>query len=177
MNIMKFLVLSWLILAANTSLAWDSLEIGEFYVGLDASYADVDIADESSNPYVVMAKAGFTLKPQVALEFQYGTGVSDDELLSHTVDIDSSAGVFLRLISRKVNDVTADIMLGYARTEVSLSGTSESSETFSDAAFGVGLNQYYPKLPNLVLRMDYKSYYSEDDLRIRTFSLGANYLF
>ncbi len=158
-------------LEANKNHDWD------FYLGLDATYAAVVIADESSNPYLLTTRAGFTIKPQVVVEAQYSVGAGSDEVFQQDVEIDNSSAIFLRLISTPLNNVTADIMLGYANTKVIVSGATVNSETFSDVAYGIGFSQYYPQHPNFALRMEFKSLYADDDLRMREFSLGFNYLF
>ena len=152
-------------------------EFSDFYIGIDTSYMSVNVASEKAHTFMATTRMGITVKPQVILEVQYSTSLSDDSVLSSDVEVNSSAGLYLRLVSRTLNDVTADISLGYASTEFKLNGRSDISEDFSSIVYGIGLNQHYSTMPHLSLRMDYKVLYNDDDITINALSLGFIYTF
>lgn len=156
------------------------LHANESYVGIDYFASRLDIANEESKPAMVNLRLGTELMRKIYIEGQYMVSSSDDDLYRLNMDFDESYGAYLRFESLAEGNLTTEISLGYASTDIATKGPEDTytgTDTVVGFAWGIALNQRIQWVEGLKLRAGYQSLYDKDDIKIDGFTLGFSYSF
>jgi len=168
-------ILPFLCLFATTSSFADST-----FIGVDYLHSDIEISNEAANTGMAAFRLGTSIYKQIAIEGQYITGSQTDNIYNMEFDLENSKAVFILLQSYAVNGFSLDVSLGYASSEMTVTGpenTFNGSDEYNGFAWGVSLYQDIPSFKSARVKLGYQSLYSDSDLSITGISLGFNYHF
>lgn len=167
------------------------LDRGSGYVGLQYGYLshDQDRISGDSNPTALVAKVGYFVFNQIAIEGRYGFGLSDDSarrldgtdsVTRGDLELDYLYGAYL----------TGYLPLGEIGSAYGLFGVSDVKTSFSDNShstpdsdsgfsFGFGANLYIPYFKNIhedghwSIGIEYMRYLSESGYKLTSYGLGV----
>nr|WP_193988862.1 outer membrane beta-barrel protein [Lelliottia steviae] len=165
---------SLLILTASFSSQADTP-----YFGVDYMLSDIEISSESAKPTATFLRAGVSNK-NMAFEAQYLVSSNDDDIYNINFDIDKSVGLYFVMQSNIVNGFGLDVSLGYAKTQMKVTSTSQelpSDYDYDGFAWGVAIHQEVPYIKNTHVRLAYQSLFEGDDVDISGVTLGFTYQF
>lgn len=123
---------------------------------------------------------GMFVWPQIAIEAQFNQSQGSDKLFRFDVDIEETKALYAKFVSREYNEITMDVSLGYASTTLAVKGSEglfSGTDDYDGFSWGIAANQKMRSLPNASFRIAYTSFYDDEKLHIRGFSLGFTYHF
>lgn len=148
------------------------------YSGLTFSQVTIDGAGGEVKPFTGTVKVGYQFARSFALEAQYGSGISDDDIDGTTVDVDKQMALFLRIGgSSSYNGVRLYLLAGHSRTELATEPAGGDDNEFAGTAWGIGAEEFSKSIKNMAYVFEYIRYYDDSDAEITGISLGVRYNF
>jgi hypothetical protein len=167
-------ILSLLLLCTSFQCIADST-----YIGIDYMLNEIEFDDDSAKPKATALRVGVS-NNQMAFELQYLMANNTDNIYSMEFDLEKSIGLYFVMESDKVDGLGFDVSLGYAMTDMLVSG-SEGVFNYEDRYKGfswrVAITQQIPYLEQANVRLGYQSLYKNGDVEITGISLGFTYQF
>jgi len=148
------------------------------YIGIDYMLSNIELAGEKAKPSAVIMRAGVS-NNNMAFEAQYLLGNTDD-IYRMTFDLEQSAALFFVMQSDIIDGFGLDISLGYAMTEMTVSGPEETyngTDNYNGFAWGIAIHQQIPFLEQVDVKLAYQSLYKDSNIDITGISLGFTYNF
>lgn len=172
--------LSWLLLISfSFPCAAESAFTDSTYVGVDYVLPSIEISGKRAKPSSTAFRIGAS-KERIGLEAQYLIGNNTDNIYRMEFDLEQSVALYLVLQSTTIDGFGLDVSLGYAITDMTVTGPAETyngEDTYSGFSWGIAFNQEISYIENTQLRFGYKSLYKDSDITISGFSLGLTYQF
>jgi len=169
------------------------LDQGSGYVRLQYGYLshDQDKISGDSNPTALVAKLGYFVFNQIAIEGRYGFGLSDDSarwleddgtVTRGDLELDQLFGAYLAgyMPLGEIGAAYGLIGISDVKTSFSFSGSPRSdSDSDSGFSFGFGANLYIPYFKNIhedghwSIGIEYMRYLSESGYKLTSYGLGV----
>jgi hypothetical protein len=145
------------------------------YVELDVMRTSISV--DSTNFVIIQPKIklGYMFTPQVMFELQYA-GSGDDKKDNSTMNLNSISAAYLRLGSPASSELRAYIVLGYANTNLEVTGQNGIADNYDGFSGGLILEYSSWSKSNFVT-VEYDSFYNNDEVSVSAFSLGYRYVF
>ncbi|PAJ75674.1 hypothetical protein CJF42_04075 [Pseudoalteromonas sp. NBT06-2] len=150
------------------------------FIGVDYLHSDIETSNEAANIPMAAFRLGTSIYKQIAIEGQYLLSNNTDNIYNVEFDLENNKAIFLLLQSYAVNGFSLDVSLGYASSNMSVSGpenTFNGSDEYNGFAWGISLYQEIPSFKNARIKLGYQSLYNDSNLSITGISLGFNYHF
>ncbi|SFD32999.1 outer membrane beta-barrel protein [Pseudoalteromonas denitrificans] len=150
------------------------------YIGLDYVFSEIKFSDEKAKPSMTSFRLGTTVYKQISVEAQYSISNKSDNIYNMEFDLENSKALFLLLQSTAVNGFSLDVSLGYASSELTVTGpenTFNGTDDYNGFAWGVSFYQQIPSFENAQVKLGYQSLYNDHDISINGITLGFNYHF
>lgn len=148
-----------------------------FYVGL--SVANTQVSGESTStiltdghPVIAVAKMGYNLTDNVAIEGRIGTGIKKDTVSFTTSQGDRVAGLYIKPHVGLSKNIDVFALLGYSNTQQSI---GSEQVTTNGASLGAGLSYTLNEKWNVVA--DAVRYAKSGNNKVDASSLGVEYKF
>ncbi|WP_144394761.1 outer membrane beta-barrel protein [Pleionea sediminis] len=138
------------------------------YAGVSYKMVEIDGGGGSVEPSAVEGKFGKLFTKNFAVEGRLGVGIADDD----SIDVDSMIGVFAAYHFMPKEKFNPYVILGYARTEVSFPGGSNSE---TDVSYGFGGD--IAMNPGSALNFEYVNYLDKDGVEATAISVGWTWKF
>jgi len=149
-------------------------------IGSDYHFSEVNIVGKETQPRMTSIRVGAVLQKQIGVEFVYRAKSDKDNLFNSTIQLEESVSAYIRLLSRTYEDITMEIDLGYAATNLTVNGSVDNysgTEKYSGFSYRIAAEEKFRSYPNISLRIAYESLFDDGDLHIRGYSLGLSYQF
>jgi hypothetical protein len=150
----------------------------DIYIGIDYMTTDIELASENVKPDAIALRAGVS-NNNMAFEAQYLRG-NNDNTYRMTFDLEQSAALYFVMQSDIRDGFGMDVSLGYAMTEMTVSGPEETyngEDHYNGFSWGVSMHQKIPYFDQASIRVGYQSLYKDSDIEIKNISLGFIYNF
>lgn len=150
------------------------------YIGIDYAYTDLDISNENANPSMAALRIGTSIHHNISVEGQYLLPISTDSIYRMDFDLEQSKRIYLLLQSDIVSGFGLDISLGYAVTDLAVTGpenTYNGTDQYNDFSWGLSIHQQIPYLENAHIKLGYLHLYKDSNIKIAELSLGISYYF
>lgn len=147
-------------------LPLSSASAGSLFGEINYEMQYFDIASQSFTPQMISGTVGVWLLKGIAVEATYGASLRDDTENGLSLETSQLGSVNLRFESPNRRGATAYILLGSVRFKLEGSQADSSypgTETFDGYHVGVGVNQYFPNLPNTALNLSAHHYGVDED--------------
>lgn len=135
-------------------------------------------------PKQVRLIGGYDVHPNLAVEGLIGLGAKEDKVEANGVtlkfNVDYTVGLFLKPKVAVTPELELFGRVGYARTKYGFSSSVGDmdvsvSTSKNDTAYGVGAA--YALNEKISINLDYMSYFSKDDAKIKGITLGVGMKF
>ena len=149
------------------------------YIGVDGVYNTIQSGEIEYNPISAKLRVGVFFLTNVALEATYSSGLESDTISDGTeIELGSQAGLFVRFQSPIQQGIRVYLFGGYNTLDLSETEMGEVAieESFDSVAWGVGLEQHFKLMKQLIFFAEYGRPY-DDEFRLSHYSLGARYQF
>ncbi|MCJ8318440.1 MAG: hypothetical protein MJK12_02330 [Colwellia sp.] len=149
------------------------------YFGIDYVLTNIEVADEIAKPNASVIRAGVS-NNNMAFEIQYLLTNDTDNIYRMEFDIERSVGLYFVMQSDIENGFGLDISLGYAMTDMTVSGPEETyngEDHYNGFSWGVAIHQQIPYLKQTNIRLAYQSLYKKSGIEITGIYLGLTYEF
>lgn len=149
------------------------------YIGIDYISTDIELGDENVKPNAAGLRVGVS-KNNMAFEAQYLVSNSNKDFYRMEFDLQQSIGLYFVLQSDIVDGFGLDVSLGYAMTDIAVSGpenTYNGEDSYNGFSWGVAMHQQIPNMEQLHVKLGYQSFYRDSDIEITGISLGIVYQF
>ncbi len=152
----------------------------KFYGGLSVAYMNnsgesSSVIVNDANPYALIAKLGYNIIENLAIEGQVGTGIKDENNIP-TASVDSEFqsiwAIYLKPNINIVDNVNLHALAGYARTKQTIDGTDLHALDFS---YGAGIGYAFSN--NMEIVMDALRYSNKTASKVDAYSIGLNFKF
>ena len=152
----------------------------KFYGGVSAAYMNnsgetSSVIVKDANPYALIAKVGYNIIENLAIEGQVGTGVKDETNIP-TASVDSEFqnlwAIYLKPNITIMDKLNLHALAGYARTKQSINSTDLHATDFS---YGAGLG--YALTDNIEIVMDAMRYSDKSDSKVDGYTVGLDFKF
>ncbi|MBY5993324.1 porin family protein [Ferrimonas balearica] len=179
MTLRAILLTILMLLVSPVRADWDfsAINQGNWYLGAQFNYGQVDTQFGDANPIALHALGGYQFNPYLAVEGRIGLGVSDDETNEDiTIEIDSYYGLYLTGTLPLSDWVKVYVLLG--ATDVNLEQDLDSrSDTFgsTDVTYGVGLSLLATE--RLAITIEAVQWLDKGDIDVAGLGLGVRYDF
>lgn len=149
------------------------------YIGVDGVYNTIKSGEIEYNPISAKLRVGIFFLTNVALEATYSSGLESDTISNGTeIELNSQTGLFMRFQSPIQQGIRVYLFGGYSTLDLSqteMGGLAEE-ESYESVAWGVGLEEHFKLLKQLIFFLEYGRPY-DDEFRLSHYSLGARYQF
>ena len=148
------------------------------YVGVDYMLADIELSGEHAKPSAIALRAGVS-NSNMAFEGQYLIGNTDD-VYRMEFDLEQSIALYFVMQSDIRDGFGMDISLGYAMTDITVSGPEETyngEDHYNGFSWGASMHQQIPFFKQASVRLGYQSLYEDSNIKITNISLGFTYNF
>ena len=165
-----------LLLLLNTSFQCFA---DETYIGIDYMLNNIGFDDESAKPNATALRVGVS-NNNMAFEAQYIFANNTDNIYSMEFDVEESIALYFVLQSDIVDGFGLDVSLGYAITDMMVSGADDVihyEDQYKGFSWGIAIHQQIPYLEKANIRLSYQSLYKDGDIDITGISLGFTYQF
>ncbi|WP_085299558.1 outer membrane beta-barrel protein [Cognaticolwellia mytili] len=149
------------------------------YIGIDYVLTDIELVDQSAKPKSTAVRIGAS-NNNMAFEAQYLKANSTDNIYRIEFDLEQSIALYFVMQSDIQNGFGLDVSLGYAKTDIIVSGPQETfngTDQYSGFSWGVAIHQQLPYFERAQVKLGYQSFYKDSDLEITAISLGFTYQF
>jgi hypothetical protein len=149
------------------------------YVGMDYMLTNIDVSGENAKPHATSLRVGVS-NNNMAFEAQYIVGNNTDKIYRMEFDLEQSTALYFVMQSDLVEGFGLDVSLGYAITDMTVSGPEETfneKDQYKDFSWGIAIHQELPFIENSNIRLGYQSLYKDSHLDISGISLGFTYNF
>ncbi len=152
----------------------------KFYGGLSAAYMNNSgetnsVIVNDANPYALIAKLGYNIIENLAIEGQVGTGVKDETNIP-TASVDSEFqnlwAIYLKPNITIMDKLNLHALAGYARTKQTLNSSDLHATDFS---YGAGLG--YALTDNMEVVMDAMRYSDKSKSKVDGYTVGLDFKF
>ena len=148
-----------------------------FYGELQLSAGGVRHSDLQFYPVFGTLSAGAWVYPGIGIEAFADTGLMTGEEDDFELELTTATGLMARFQSPPSDGLSGYILLGYVNFTLEQKESSErrsgtDKETFSGARISIGMVQRLTRLPNLLVSVEYRNYYVDEDIRVDGLSLG-----
>ncbi|CAA6822807.1 MAG: Unknown protein [uncultured Sulfurovum sp.] len=150
----------------------------KFYIGGSIANSRINTENateilKNTSPIIGIAKIGYNIMDNLALEARAGTGIKADEITATSEsNVERIVGAYLKPTTAISDNMNLFALAGYAKTQ--LEQKVLSSEV-SGLSYGLGIN--YNFNPNWSMVADVVRYGKNDKSRVDTASLGLEYAF
>ena len=149
------------------------------YIGVDGAYNTIKSGEIEYNPTSAKLRVGVFFYTNVALEATYSSGLESDTISDGTeIELGSQTGLFVRFQSPIQQGIRVYLFGGYNTLDLSETemGGVAVEESYDSVAWGVGLEEHFKLLKQLIFFVEYGRPY-DDEFRLSHYSLGARYQF
>ncbi|MDN4503418.1 outer membrane beta-barrel protein [Alteromonadaceae bacterium BrNp21-10] len=149
------------------------------YIGVDYMLTEIELSGEKAKPSATSLRVGVS-NSNMAFEAQYLSANGNDNIYSMEFDLQQSIGLYFVMQSDIIEGVGVDISLGYAMTDMTVSGpenTYNGEDNYNGFSWGLAIHQQIPNLKHVHVRLAYQSFYNDSDIEINGVSLGVTYQF
>ncbi|WP_340676831.1 outer membrane beta-barrel protein [Paraglaciecola sp.] len=149
------------------------------YIGLDYIFTDIELGNENVKPGATALRVGVS-NNNMAFEAQYLISNSRESIYRIEFDLQQSIATYFVMQSDIIDGFGIDILLGYAMTEMAVSGpenTYNGEDNYNGFSWGVTIHQQIPNLEQVHVKLGYQSFYKDSDIEITGISLGLTYQF
>lgn len=150
----------------------------DYYVGLSLASTNVSgvsstVNVKNANPLLAVAKLGYNISENFALEGRVGKGVKDDKINAvGTSEVDRVAGVYLKPNINIVDSLNLFGLVGYANAQQKIN--TDVLKT-NGVSYGAGLAYGLTEAVDIVV--DAVRYGKKDTETMDAYSVGLNYNF
>jgi len=169
----KLLSLSSLFI--STVILSSPVSAGPYYAGVDIMRTTVDVAGIDFKPIVPKARFGYAIKPKVMVEMQFSAS-GDDTNDNSTVTINDIKAAYVRLASNPSPSLRIHVLLGYAETNLQVSGANSVSGVYGGFSGGILLDKMLWAKSTRV-SLEYMSYYNNNNVSITAIGVGVKHNF
>lgn len=150
-----------------------------FYLGGQYALTDVEFTFDGEGsadwePTSLILRGGVHASDYVQLEARLGFGLSDDETLGISAEVEQIVGVYGKI--SLPNELSPYIIFGYSDIELEIDGVSDDDNDFS---YGIGLDFYVSE--NSAVNVEYMNYYDDSEdggsVEITAIGIGFTYKF
>jgi len=148
------------------------------YVGIDYMLTNIEFDSEKAEPDAIGLRVGAS-NNNMAFEAQYIRG-NTDNIYRMGFDFKQSAALYFVLQSDLREGFGMDFSIGYAMTEIAVSGPEETyngSDNYNGFSWVISMHQQIPFVEEANIRLAYQSLYHDSNLDITNISLGFTYNF
>jgi outer membrane immunogenic protein len=192
MNKKSLVIVAFVLLIAPAVAFSGPLDKGSGYVGLQLGHLsyDVDAISGDSNPGALVARLGYFVLNQVALEARYGFGLFDDSarLLDNEgaitrgdLELDYLVGAYVAGYLPLADIASAYALIGFTDATTTYSQNFRAtSNSDNGISFGFGANIYMPFVQDITKRghwslgIEYMRYLSESGYKLTSYGIGAS---
>jgi len=149
------------------------------YIGVDGVYNTIKSGEIEYNPISAKLRVGVFFLTNVALEATYSSGLESDTISDGSeIELGSQTGLFVRFQSPIQQGIRVYLFGGYNTLDLSETemGGVTVEESFDSVAWGVGLEEHFKLMKQLIFFAEYGRPY-DDEFRLSHYSLGARYQF
>jgi hypothetical protein len=149
------------------------------YIGVDYVLADIELVDKSAKPKATALRIGVS-NNNMAFEAQYLKANNTDNIYRIAFDLEQSVALYFVMQSDIQNGFGLDVSLGYAKTDIMVSGPEETfngTDQYNGFSWGIAIHQQIPYFEQAQVKLGYQSLYKDSDLEITAISLGFTYQF
>jgi hypothetical protein len=149
------------------------------YLGVDYMLTDIELAGGKANPRATSLRVGVS-NNNMAFEAQQLIANSSDNIYGIEFDLQQTTALYFIMQSDTEDGLGVDVSLGYAMTEIAVSGpenTYNGKDDYNGFSWGVAIHQQIPSLEQVHVRLSYQSFYKDSDIEITGISLGFTYQF
>jgi len=150
------------------------------YIGFDFAYTDLETSNENANPSMATLRIGTRIYHNISIEGQYLLPINSDNIYRMDFDLEESKRIYLLLQSDIVNGFGLDISLGYALTELTITGpenTYNGTDQYDGFSWGLSIHQQIPYFENTHIKLGYLHLYKDSNIELSELSLGISYYF
>lgn len=149
------------------------------YVGIDYMQTNIEVGNEDVKPKSTALRLGVS-NNNMAFEAQYLIANSSDNIYNIDFDLDKSLGIYFVMQSDKVNGFGVDVSIGYAMTDINVSGpqnTYNGDDSYDGFSWRISLHQQLPYIENAQATLSYQSLYKDSNIEVTGLALGITYHF
>lgn len=152
----------------------------EFVAGADLAWSPIDIAKADYHIGLLNLRLGARHASGFGLELDLSRGLTDDEASGVELELRGHGALHLTYTGAFDQRTLMTLALGYGVTELE-GRTSDRDfpgrERFKGPAFAVRVEESLKSYPALRICGSFYSLFNDDDIRIKSFSIGLQYHF
>lgn len=135
----------------------------------EAAFADDDFAEVNLTSLV--GRIGSQFHPNFSAELRLGSSIKDDTTMGTQVDLASLYGAYIRAGVPITQSIYPYAIAGYTRSSFDYANSlGDSSESESDASFGVGVD--FRLTDKVLANLEYMNYIDESGAEVNGYQLG-----
>lgn len=163
-----------LLIASTVALAPAAVAEG-WYADVGYTHAETDSDTFDVDLGAISARGGYDFTENFGVEFEGAVGVSDEDILGATVELNYLVGLYGKAQVPVAERVDLFARLGVVNAELEISGGGLSASN-SETGVGFGVGGTFDLTQNVYLRGDYTRYDIED-YEADAFTLGVGMKF
>ena len=148
------------------------------YLGSQYSLINFEVSGDGVSadwePTSLIFRGGVHATDYVQLEARLGFGLSDDDNVGISVEVDQIVGVYGKV--SLPNQLSPYVIFGFSNIDLEIDGVSDDDDDFS---YGIGLDFYVSE--RSAVNVEYMSYYDDSDdgvdVEITAIGIGFTYKF